>query len=173
MEKLKDFIYAISDILFGIFVLAVVVFIFLHQLQHFFSPEMITGGSMSPPVSSVESKDRIPAEQTKTPPAAGKDPSSETEALSPRVQEGVQTEPQPKTMPRDETSSAEMTEILIPAGSTSDSIAAILHENQLISSESQFVTTLMARGLDTKLKAGTFSIPKDAGLDEIIAILTK
>lgn len=172
MEKLKDFLYEISDVLFGLLVLAAVIFVFVHQLQNFFSPEMITTGSMS----SVESSEEMPP--TDSPDLLPqKTPAEETPAMPPKndpvkVQEGIQTEEQPGTVTVEEPT-GERIDIVIPPGATSESIAVLLHQQGLISSESQFITTLIARKLDTKLKAGTFSIPKGSSLDQVIEILTK
>lgn len=65
------------------------------------------------------------------------------------------------------------TKITIPSGSYASKIAQILFDAGLVSSTDDFLKELTAEKADTKLKAGTFTIPAGSTMEEIIAILIK
>ncbi len=63
--------------------------------------------------------------------------------------------------------------VTIPAGSSGEKIAQILVDAGVVSSKSDFTTAVANAKADTKLKAGTFSIPAGASVADIVAIITK
>lgn len=63
--------------------------------------------------------------------------------------------------------------ITIASGSTAKSIANSLKSQGIISDTNTFLNSLVASGKETKLKAGTFTIPEGSSNDQIISILTK
>lgn len=63
--------------------------------------------------------------------------------------------------------------ITIPPGSSGTKIAQILVDAGLISSAASFNEAVTAAGADTKLKAGTFTIPAGASAAEIVNIITR
>lgn len=69
--------------------------------------------------------------------------------------------------------SGETVRVVIPDGSPSTSIGDILTNNGLISSSSDFVKRAEELGLDRRLQSGSFDIPKNASLDDIIKIVAK
>lgn len=73
------------------------------------------------------------------------------------------------------TGDEESTEITfnIPSGSFPNKIAEILLENGLIDDKTVFLNRCSELKLDTKLKAGDFTIKKGTSLDEIIKTLAK
>lgn len=63
--------------------------------------------------------------------------------------------------------------IVIPPGSSAQSIADILVNNRLITDRNQFLVRVVEMGLDTKLKSGSFVVDSEMTLDEIITKLAQ
>ncbi|MDR3072478.1 MAG: hypothetical protein LBU41_03200 [Clostridiales Family XIII bacterium] len=63
-------------------------------------------------------------------------------------------------------------ELTILSGESAYSIAESLVEAKLIKDTTVFLESVQAMGFDTSLKPGTFEIPSDATVEEIIVILT-
>lgn len=63
--------------------------------------------------------------------------------------------------------------ITIPTGATSYNIANILLQSGLISDTQSFLDAVSASGADSRLKAGTFTIPAGSTNEDIITILTQ
>lgn len=63
--------------------------------------------------------------------------------------------------------------ITIPPGSLPSKIGDILESNGLISSRKDFVNKAQELKLDTKLKSGTYKIPNNSTLEEVLKIITK
>nr|PZN71127.1 MAG: hypothetical protein DIU55_09515 [Bacillota bacterium] len=61
--------------------------------------------------------------------------------------------------------------VTVEVGSTSQDIAALLKESGLIESEEEFLSVVAELGVETRLQAGTFTIPSDASLIEIVNLL--
>ncbi len=68
---------------------------------------------------------------------------------------------------------AEDVRISIPAGSSAKSIGEFLAEKGLVESADAFVSKLVEMKLDTKVKAGDFTIPAGSDLETIIKIITR
>lgn len=63
--------------------------------------------------------------------------------------------------------------ITIASGSTAKAIANSLQSQGFISDSNSFLNKLASSGKETKLKAGTFTIPEGSSPDQIISILTR
>ena len=63
--------------------------------------------------------------------------------------------------------------ITIPSGSLPNEIANILVSNGLVESKSEFINKVVEMGVETKLKSGTFKIPKGSSIEEIVNIISK
>ena len=74
---------------------------------------------------------------------------------------------------KDNTSLIEKITVEIKSGMSSESIAALLRQKGIIDDTGAFIDKLKETNNETKLKEGTFEIPKGSGYDEIISILTK
>ncbi|MBP2018786.1 hypothetical protein J2Z79_002201 [Symbiobacterium terraclitae] len=85
-------------------------------------------------------------------------------------QSGAGEEPPepPEAPPEDEP--AEVT-VTVEPGSSSQDIAALLKEAELIEDERDFLTVVAELGVETRLQAGTFVIPKGALPIEIVNML--
>lgn len=64
-------------------------------------------------------------------------------------------------------------EILIPPGALPGDIASLLEENKLIDNRQVFLDKVIESNLETKLKAGTYSIPPGSSYEEVLDILIK
>lgn len=58
--------------------------------------------------------------------------------------------------------------IVIPPGSSAQSIGDILVNNRLIADRNEFLVRVVEMKLDTKLKSGSFKVDSEMTLDEII-----
>lgn len=201
MEKIKDFIYETSDILLGLIVLALIIFVFTYELKEFFSFDMIVPLSASVESDEITATEKpvsenkpITASESKSKPS---DPAPSTEPNSTEQNipsetipsedstnasgEGIQEEPIPQTIEQTEqtqqdpslTSNSSSFKITIPSGSSSDMIADLLYKNNVIHSQQEFLNYIISKKMDTKLKAGTFTIPQGSSLEEVIRILTQ
>lgn len=61
----------------------------------------------------------------------------------------------------------------IPAGSLPGQIGDILAGQGLVESKEEFVNKTVEMAMDTRLKSGTFEIPSNSSLEEIINIISK
>lgn len=176
MEKIKDIIYQISDILFGLIVLLAVLLVFTFQLYGWFNIDMPQSIARFIP-EKVSFNTYAQGE-----PAAVK-PVSSADSAAPAISDGNEQDEDPpsaslngsapaETDTAEKPASAELRNIIIASGSTSHSIGNALYENNIIKSVEEFTNRLTELKLETKIKAGTFRIPQNASLDEVIRIIT-
>lgn len=160
MDKFKDIIYETSDLIFGLTVLIFIIVISTYQLHGWFNISMPKNLEQMMPASNtedvvinsnVETIDDPPVEIAPTKPQ------------EPTDTEEVQTEEPPITMRN----------IAIAPGSSSDKVANALYENNIINSKQAFITRLIELKSETKIKAGSFSIPSNSSIEEVIKIITQ
>lgn len=63
--------------------------------------------------------------------------------------------------------------VYIEYGSTASDIADILIKIKLVENRQQFYDALAVAGAESKLQAGTFTVPSDSTPAEVVAIITK
>ncbi len=141
----------------------------------------------APTESSMPTEEPVPTEEpmpTATPaPTKEPEPTEEpvlAEEPMPTATPAPTKEPEPteepapteEPTPTKEPGDAKMITIVVNGGESSYTICKRLEENGLIASASDFDTYLCDKGLDKKLRAGTFEIPENAETDDIAAILT-
>lgn len=171
MEKLKDFVYEHSDLFFTVLIVAVVGVIVTSNLYGWFD------------IKDDENKYKeineiIHEEQDSTESDKANDDSKQTNTKEPAKDVAKEPAKASEKAPVNETAKEPAKEAVIrnvdiAPGSSSTSIAKALEKQGLISSSSDFLSVLSASGKETKLKAGTFSIPEGSSSDKIIEILTK
>jgi len=61
----------------------------------------------------------------------------------------------------------------VPAGVTGSKIAQLLADAHLVESSDAFLTAISKANAETRLKAGTFTIPAGSTADDVVKILTK
>lgn len=175
MEKLKDFVYEHSDLFFTVLIVAVVGVIVTSNLYGWFDIKddenkykEINEIIHEEQDSTESDKTNADSKQTNT-----KEPAKEV-AKEPAKDPAKASEKAPvKETTKEPAKEAVIRNVDIAPGSSSASIAKALEKQGLISSSSDFLSVLSASGKETKLKAGTFSIPEGSSSDKIIEILTK
>ena len=171
MNKLRDFFYNISDLITAVVIIALVVFIISWKIKAIAAyPEY--AASLPSHSDGMDEKDTVG--DNPIPDSGPKLPESDINPAGPEVTPPIDT---PNPVPTNPDISnpppkAEILTVKIPEGSTGSAIANILVQNKLIDSPSAFLKRANERKLDTKLRSGTFKIPSNATLDEVINILT-
>lgn len=167
MEKMKDILYDISDILLALLIIAVMTTVISWKL----AGSLIGDGGGSNPshnenAQSFQSLETPPVaddpEDAEEPPQTPSDLNPETETPD---EVPVQEEPLQENPAFDAA-------VTIPSGTTGIEIAGILKNANLIASTNDFIDRIEARGLSAKLQSGSFTINSAKSLDEIIDILT-
>ena len=160
MEKLKDFLYDISDILLALFIIAIMTTVISWKFAGSFV------GNANVPISNEENSSfqTIEDDPSETTPIV-----EEPSVVEPNVEEPNIKEPNPEPEPEQ---TVVYTSVKIPSGSTGVGIAGIIKDAGLVNSTTDFINRIEARGLSAKLQSGSFKIGSDKSLDEIINILT-
>jgi hypothetical protein len=86
------------------------------------------------------------------------------------------TEALPETIPEEPKASEENNKpvkITIKLGSSTSDVVKLLAEKNVVRSEQEALQLLKALGLENKIRAGTYSIPKEATYMEIFNMITK
>lgn len=167
--KIKDFIYDFNDILVALLILAVAAGVITWRVADI----------MAYPEYLAKQQDIVIAQKPEEPEIDMTDVD-----LTPddTVIENINTTPDDANSdvigteaqtPEAPTAASGETKITIPSGTPASKIADILYDAGLITSTSDFLSELSAQKADTKLKAGTFTVPAGSTMDEIIAILIK
>lgn len=179
MEKLKDFLYEQSDIFFTILVVGVVIGVVAFNMYGWFdinnSDNNYTEIADNPnPQPSLEEENQPDNEDELAPDneevenpennSPAETPKPPTETTETPVEPPVEVSPSEANVNRT---------IEVAPGSASATIANSLQNQGLIISSDEFLKELIASGKETKLKAGTFTIPQSSSITEIINILTK
>lgn len=163
MERFKDFLYDISDLLLAFLIIAIMTTLLSWKLA---------GSLIGDAGDDLASSPAASFEPLTTPPDSQKQ-ASETVPPSPEP-ETAEPEPEPAADPSPEVPVPEAVTInvRIPSGTTGIQIAGILRDAGLVESTSDFIDRIEARGLSARLQSGTFEIESDKTLDQIIDILT-
>lgn len=151
-EKLKDFLYEISDILFALII------IFLMSIV--ITWKITDSMAYSKNKNSLSNQTSIHMEHSK----------SDSEKTD--VSDAAEPEEEDDTENHSTSQSSDLIEINIPSGIPAANIATILEENNLIQNANDFIARIEERQLANQLKFGTFQFEKESSLDEIIDILT-
>ena len=167
--KIKDFIYDFNDILVALLILAVAAGVITWRVADIMAyPEylakqqgVIIADKPQEPEIDMTDVDLTP-DDTVIENINANPEDANSEVI------GTETpEPETPAVPTGET------KITIPSGTPASKIADILYDAGLITSTSDFLSELSAQKADTKLKAGTFTVPAGSTMGEIIAILIK
>lgn len=168
IEKIKDIIYDSFDYVVMTVIVITVVAIIGWRLDVLFATDVdVTPGT---PIivdnSSKENPDDVHNDDI-VPENPGEAPVDETPSTEvPEVPVVPVDVPAP-------TPTGEKIKIVIPAGSLPGKIGSLLADSGLIESSKDFISKAVELKLDTKLKSGTYSIPKGTSYEDILKILTK
>ncbi|MBN2261241.1 MAG: hypothetical protein JW702_11885 [Clostridiales bacterium] len=153
MEKIKDYLYDISDILVSLVLIAVIAVSITYKITDAFTIKIFN--PIDDSVITVQEQIKIPEE----------DQPAETEEIE-------ITEIPDTTVTPIEVKPSTKVAFEINSGLTGYNIANLLLEKGLISNVNSFIERVEALGLGSKLRSGTFSVPSDIPLDELIFIIT-
>ena len=199
MEKIKDFFYDKSDVVFAALVVCVVVVVVFNSLGGWMFVDAQDNKYSEIQSKVVSAEDGAKSDgtesdagQDKTDEAnQGLDPKEDAEALdsdsskapsdsskdlpkpAPATNQPAPATNQPGANSQPAPAQGESRSIIVAPGSTAQAIAESLKTSGLITDASAFVHALSSSGKDTKLKAGDFLIPAGSTANQIIDILTK
>ena len=189
MEKIKDFFYDKSDVVFAALVVCVVVVVVFNSLGGwmFVDAQDNKYSEIQSKVVSAEDgakSDGTESDAGKDEADQGLDPKEDAEALdsdsskapsdsSKDLPKPAPATNQPGANSQPAPAQGESRSIIVAPGSTAQAIAESLKTSGLITDASAFVHALSSSGKDTKLKAGDFLIPAGSTANQIIDILTK
>lgn len=172
MERIKDFLFDLSDIAISLVIVVAIFFVVSWKLGETMpmsfavlseSPFSKDNAANTPPVETGP-----PLSEAENPPVTESDgtipaTTSPNNAVTQAPQEPITDIPsEPVTAAP---SPLQNITITIPSGSTGDAIAKILKSNGLIQDISAFNRTVESLGLGNKLRAGTFKLSTDMSLE--------
>lgn len=183
LERLKDMLYEISDILLALVIILVMSTVITWKITDSMAysskgKEIIpTSDQISQPLQKPENPSAADnSQETTTVASTEESPAATVEASSPPSSEAASTEspatpvapvvvvpvtPQPTNM-----------QVVVPSGTSASGIAKLLKQKGLIDNTAKFIARIEELKLSSKLKSGTFSIPSDASMDEMIYVIT-
>lgn len=166
MEKMKDIIYDISDIIISLMIIAVIFFVISWKLNE------------SMPISyQAESSTLTQVAETESAPAESSDESASTDASDvpfiederPIEEDVIVIEPEEmETPPADPAPAATVVNFEVPSGSTGFAIAKLLKDQGFITDINAFISKVEEMGLGAKLRSGNFELKTDMSDEEII-----
>ncbi len=179
MDKLKDFIYEISDLLFGASVLLLIILISTYQLHGWFNISFPNNIKNIIPNNQINIDENKNNSEKSTPETKKSNITLENTTDEDIIKENTENKPlevdeinKNKNTP---STQIEITlrNISITPGSSSDKVANALYENNIITSKENFISRLIELNSETKIKAGSFQIPSNSSVDEVIQIITQ
>lgn len=185
MNKIRDLIYNISDILVTLVIITAALVLIGWRVSAIMDYGN-SGSSLSSDLqdviaSQISSLTGSDSEDSGEPDAGADDETSEGNSTgtdsgdSDNAGEngnGASEDETPQD-PTQNTASAAARSFTVNSSQSAESIAASLESAGLIPDQKTFLDAVYAADVDTKLKAGTFSIPEGASSEQIIEILTK
>ncbi|MEA3422499.1 MAG: hypothetical protein U9Q80_01620 [Bacillota bacterium] len=151
MEKIKDYLYDISDILLSLLLIAVITISITYKITDAFTIKIFN--PVSEPVIPVSEQIDVPEIET---PIIEENPA---EAEPEETVDPIEVKPSTKV------------DFEINSGLTGYNIAKLLLEKDLISDVNEFIIKVEELGLGNKLRSGTFSVPSDIPMVDLIYII--
>ena len=151
MEKIKDYLYDISDILLSLLLIAVISISITYKITDAFTIKIFNPASE--PVIPVSEQIEVVEVET---PIIEENP-AETEIEEPV--DPIEVKPSTKV------------NFEVNSGLTGYNIAELLLEKDLISNVNEFIVRVEELGLGSKLRSGTFNVPSDIPMDDLIYII--
>ena len=178
MEKIKDFFHDFSDIFFAIIIAGVMFAVLSVNLGSWFNVPSNTASANEPFNTSKDRDNNATSDGPDNNNVNPEDKNNKTETGTDT--DKIETEkPQnnndaiPGTDENEQKNetAGETKKIIIPSGTFCTGIAKILKNNELIDNENSFVQAAENLGLSSRLKSGSFEIPVDATVEEIVKII--
>lgn len=190
MDRIKDFLHDFSDIFFAALIAGIMFTVLAVNLGSWFN-KPINRELEGNYVSIADNENNIGTggqdEAGENPEETGHQVDETTNRDGDQDLEGQEDKEENRTPPAPDTGQAEDQEpasreqtattagetkkILVPSGTFSTGIAKILKENGLIEDTRDFDRTAENLNLANRLKAGSFDIPTDASIEEIVKII--
>lgn len=165
MEKLKDILYRLVDYIFMILVIGIVAGIIAWRLDILFSKNYAKN-----PNELHREEEKI--EELKEAEVDKKDHNILVEVDNDKNKDNSALKEEEKEI-EDDINLNDTVTIEIPKGSVSTTIGDILTDNGLVPDSKSFVDKATELEKETKLKSGTFEIPKNISIEGVIEIITK
>ncbi len=160
MERVKDFLYDMSDVVISLLIVAVIFYVVSWKLNESM-PIEFTFGDQTSEQGQQETETLSPTEAV-TEDTANRPVEENTEAAS---ESSPETTEAPAVTP---SGTVQTITITIPSGATGFSIAKALKEKGLITDVNAFIKHVEDLKLGNKLTAGTFKFKTDMTEEQII-----
>ena len=177
MERLRDFMYDISDLLISLLIIAAIFAVISWKLNESIPIETAS----APPAAEAEASEPVaePAQaeaDAETPVDASAEIDDASDADKPiaeqPVTEAPQTTVQAPVVPKPTAPAASTAVTLeIPSGSPGVAIAKLLKDKGLITDVNTFIQKVDELGLGSKLQSGTYKLKTGMSLEQIIKTL--
>ncbi len=184
MERIKDFLYDISDLLISLLIIAVIFTVISWKLNESIpietiSPSPVAEEPAAEPDASAQDPASVQPDSEATTPSASTDEVVDASDADKPITEApagttapVAPPAQPPAKPEATTPVAGTTvTIEIPSGSPGVAIGKILKDNGLITDVSAFIKKVDELGLGPKLRSGSFTLKTGMTLEKIIKTL--
>ena len=154
-EKIKDFLYDISDIVLSLIIIGLIFFAVSWKISDTLSMDV------EAPTDSVI--------ETTTGSQISVTPVETTEATVESTEETTEATTEPTTEAA--TEAPKLENFVVAEGEPGYTIGKNLEAQGFVADSDEFVKRLIEMGYDSKLRAGTFKISKTDSLDTIIKVL--
>ena len=171
MNKIRDIIYDYNDIFVALLIIVVAGAMLLWRVNAIMEyPEYLASTAETEPKTQVDDPDLSSLDLTTDPAIStaynvNPDDANATPDTTTTTSTAVDN-PTPVQPTGD-------VKFEVPKGASASKIADLLRQAGLIDDQKEFLNMLVEKKADTKLKAGTFTIPAGSTVEEIINILTK
>ena len=173
-EKIKDFLYDISDIVVSLVIIGVIFFSVSWKISDTLSIDINSPANNTIEIGTTSDETEIIVTPV--------DPTESTEATSEgETQVGETTEAPVVTTeaptqaateaPTTQASSQTLENFVVEEGWLGETIGKNLQEKGFVANYRDFVSRLIEMGYDSKLRSGTFKLSKTDSLDTIIKVL--
>ncbi|MBS7525509.1 hypothetical protein KHM83_02315 [Fusibacter paucivorans] len=181
LERLKDFLYDISDIVVSLLIIAIIFFSVSWKISDTLSFDLEamlpSGSETEAPLDDDKVIEIIP--NTNLNHDLGTDTENSNHEAQPEdttptepTGDNDTTTPPDTSAPSDTSTPAAYETFVVPSGASGYSIGEDLAALGYVDSANTFVSRLVERELDRKLFAGDFKLSKSDDLDTIINVLT-
>lgn len=161
-NKIKDFLYDISDLVLSLAIIAIIFYSVSWKISDTLKPEIEKSGSPIEAINPEDSDDQtvvvLPPEDFES--SDPEDPSDSDEDSS---ESNDPDTPEEKPF--------ELVSFVVETGSSGYAIGKKLEENGFVTSVNDFTKRIVELGVDGRLNAGEFKLSKSDDLDTIINVL--
>lgn len=171
MERIRDFLYDISDLLISLLIIAAIFSVISWKLNESIPIDTVSvPQTIEEPAADAPGEDPdaiLAATEATTAPASG----DASDADKPIDAESTTEAPAPTTEAKPAVATGKDIVIEIPSGSPGVAIGKILKDNGLITDVNAFIKKVDELGLGPKLRSGSFKLRTGMELEEIVKVL--